>query len=99
MKEVEINGRKIRVASGIDAVGLFCPMPIVHLKIELDKMNSNQFNTHLGRINEELEKLISSRAPFLKDTGNHSLLGNGKCPLPLFFVLSCKLCNYPEEDV
>lgn len=42
MKEVEINGRKIRVASGINAVGLFCPMPIVRLKIELDKLNSNQ---------------------------------------------------------
>ena len=67
--------------------------------LESNSANSNQFNTHLGRINEELEKLISSRAPFLKDTGNHSLLGNGKCPLPLFFVLSCKLCNYPEEDV
>lgn len=42
MKEVEIHGRKIRVMSNIDAVGLFCPMPIVRLKIELDKMNSNQ---------------------------------------------------------
>jgi octaprenyl-diphosphate synthase len=100
MNEVAINGRNIRVASGIDAVDLFCPMPIVHRKIELGKMNSNQFNTHLGRINEELEKLISSRAPsFLNDTGSHSLLGNGKCLLPLFFVLSSKLCNYPEEDV
>jgi TusA-related sulfurtransferase len=42
MKEVRINGRKIRVTSSIDAVGLFCPAPIVRLKIELDKMNSNQ---------------------------------------------------------
>ena len=42
MKEVDINGRKIRVTSNIDAVGLFCPIPIVRLKIELDKMDSNQ---------------------------------------------------------
>ena len=26
----------------IDVVGLFCPMPIVHLKLELEKLNSNQ---------------------------------------------------------
>jgi adenylyltransferase/sulfurtransferase len=42
MKEIEINGRKIKVASAIDAVGLYCPMPIVHLKLELDSLNSNQ---------------------------------------------------------
>jgi TusA-related sulfurtransferase len=42
MKEVEINGRKIRVASSVDAVGLFCPVPIVRLKIELDKMDTDQ---------------------------------------------------------
>jgi TusA-related sulfurtransferase len=42
MKEVRINGRKIRVATSIDAVGLFCPAPVVRLKMELDKMNSNQ---------------------------------------------------------
>lgn len=42
MKEVDINGRKIKVASAIDAVGLYCPMPIVHLKLELENLNSNQ---------------------------------------------------------
>jgi TusA-related sulfurtransferase len=42
MKEVEINGRKIKVSSVIDAVGLYCPMPIVHLKLELESLNSNQ---------------------------------------------------------
>jgi len=41
-KEVEINGKKINVASMIDVVGLFCPMPIVHLKLELERLNSNQ---------------------------------------------------------
>ena len=42
MKEIEINGRKIKVAAMIDAVGLYCPMPIVHLKLELENLNSNQ---------------------------------------------------------
>jgi TusA-related sulfurtransferase len=42
MKEVEINGRKIQVASTIDAVGLFCPIPIVKLKVGLEHLNSNQ---------------------------------------------------------
>jgi len=41
-KEVEINGKKTNVASTIDVVGLFCPIPIVHLKLELEKLNSNQ---------------------------------------------------------
>ena len=42
MKEVEINGRKIKVASKIDVVGLYCPMPIVHLKLELENLTSNE---------------------------------------------------------
>ena len=40
MKVVEINERKIKVASTIDAVGLFCPIPIVKLKIpDLERMS------------------------------------------------------------
>ena len=42
MKEIEINGRKIEAVSTVDAVGLFCPMPIVHLKLELEDLESNQ---------------------------------------------------------
>ncbi len=42
MKEVEIEERKIEVASTVDAVGLFCPMPIAHLQLELEGLNSNQ---------------------------------------------------------
>jgi TusA-related sulfurtransferase len=42
MKEVEINERKIKIASTVDAVGLFCPMPIVHLTIGLENVKSNQ---------------------------------------------------------
>jgi TusA-related sulfurtransferase len=42
MKEVEIEERKVKVASTLDAVGLFCPMPIAHLQLELEGLNSNQ---------------------------------------------------------
>ena len=42
MTEVAINGRKIKVASTIDAVGLYCPMPIVHLLSEFEKLSANQ---------------------------------------------------------
>ncbi len=42
MKEVEIEEQKIQVASTVDAVGLFCPMPIAHLQLELEGLNSNQ---------------------------------------------------------
>lgn len=41
MKEVEVNGDRIKVASGVDAVGLFCPMPVVKLKVELEKVKLN----------------------------------------------------------
>jgi octaprenyl-diphosphate synthase len=62
-------------------------------------INPNQFDSYSEKINEELKKIIGSRAPVLKETGTHSVLGNGKCLLPLFFVLSCKLCKYPEENI
>ena len=42
MKEVEIEDQKITVASTLDAVGLFCPMPIAHLQLELEGLDSNQ---------------------------------------------------------
>ncbi len=42
MKEVEIEDQKVAVASTVDAVGLFCPMPIAHLQLELEGLDSNQ---------------------------------------------------------
>lgn len=42
MKEVEINGQNITVASRVDAVGLFCPVPIVKLKLECEQINPHQ---------------------------------------------------------
>ncbi len=42
MEEVDINGRKIKVASTVDAVGLFCPMPIVKLTVKLEHLDPTQ---------------------------------------------------------
>ncbi len=42
MKELEINGRRTQVASTIDAVGVFCPVPIVRLKLGIEHLNSGQ---------------------------------------------------------
>lgn len=42
MKEVEIDGKTFKVASTVDAVGLFCPMPVVKLRVEMDKIELNQ---------------------------------------------------------
>lgn len=37
MKEIEINGKKTKVTAFVDAVGLFCPLPVVRLKLEMEK--------------------------------------------------------------
>ncbi len=42
MKEIDINGEKLKVVSTVDAVGLFCPLPIVKLKKEIDKVELKQ---------------------------------------------------------
>ena len=48
MKEVEIGGKKVKVASTVEAIGLFCPMPVVKLKLELEKLKLNQVVELLG---------------------------------------------------
>ena len=42
MKEIEIDGNKLTVASTVDAVGMFCPIPIVKLKLEIEKLQPAQ---------------------------------------------------------
>lgn len=37
MKEIELDGKTRKVVSTVDAVGLFCPLPVVKLKIEMEK--------------------------------------------------------------
>lgn len=53
---------------------------------------------HFGNINSELRQALSSRVSLVKDIGGHILLGQGKRLRPLFFVLSCRLCNYRGEN-
>ena len=42
MEEREIGGNKLTIAASIDAVGLYCPMPIILLKKEIGIAKSNQ---------------------------------------------------------
>ena len=42
MKEIEIEGNKVTVTSAVDAVGMFCPIPIVKLKLEIEQMDPGQ---------------------------------------------------------
>jgi len=59
----------------------------------------NQFALHFSRINEELDKILDSEVSLIKEVGSYSLLGGGKRLRPLFFILSCQLCNYHEKDI
>jgi len=54
---------------------------------------------HFSKINEDLDKVLTSRVALIEDIGNHTLLGRGKRLRPLFFILSCRLCNYQKEDM
>ena len=42
MKEIDIDGNKVTVTSTVDAVGMFCPIPIVKLKLEIEQLDSAQ---------------------------------------------------------
>jgi TusA-related sulfurtransferase len=42
MKEIEIEGKKVPVNATVDAVGMFCPIPIVKLKLEIEQMEPAQ---------------------------------------------------------
>ena len=55
--------------------------------------------THFAKINEELASNLNSKVPLIEDIGNHALLGHGKRLRPLFFILSCHLCDYQREDL
>jgi len=41
-QEMEITGKKVKVASTVDAVGLFCPIPMVKLKLALENVEAHQ---------------------------------------------------------
>ncbi len=66
MKEVKIDGRKINIASIVDAVGLFCPMPVVKLKLEMESVEINQAVELLADDPGVLDDLPS----WCRETGN-----------------------------
>ncbi len=59
----------------------------------------DQFDHYFSRINEELDKILDSKVSLIEEVGSYSLLGEGKRLRPLFFILSCQLCNYHKSDV
>ena len=69
MKEVETNGKKIKVKRSVDAVGLFCPIPVVKLKLELEKVGINKVVELLADDPGILEDLPA----WCKETGNRLL--------------------------
>jgi octaprenyl-diphosphate synthase len=58
-----------------------------------------QFAPHFQRINEELGKVFDTHVPLIEEVGSYSLLGGGKRLRPLFFVLSCEICDYHNSDM
>ncbi|MFZ5801413.1 MAG: sulfurtransferase TusA family protein [Candidatus Omnitrophota bacterium] len=58
-----------KVASSIDAVGLFCPLPVVKLKLELEKIELNGILELLADDPGVLDDLPA----WCKETGNRLL--------------------------
>ena len=58
----------------------------------------DQFNLYFERIDKELGKVLKSNVSLIEEVAQYSLLGSGKRIRPLFFILSCELCNYTDRD-
>jgi TusA-related sulfurtransferase len=69
MEEKEAGGEGIKIASRIDAVGLFCPVPIVKLKQAMDKLKSKEIIEILADDPGFPEDVIA----WCKETHNHLL--------------------------
>lgn len=69
MKEVEIEGRKIVVDGTVDAIGLFCPIPVVKLKLEMEKLEPNKIVELLADDAGIMEDL----PVWCRETGNNLL--------------------------
>jgi octaprenyl-diphosphate synthase len=63
-----------------------------------DRIFLGQFNDHFEKINDELDRTLSTHVPLIESIGSHSLLGEGKRIRPLLFVLACQLCGYQGKD-
>ena len=42
MKRIKIGNQSYEVISSVNAIGLFCPLPVVKLKLELEDKQPNQ---------------------------------------------------------
>ncbi|MGD9158113.1 MAG: polyprenyl synthetase family protein [Desulfobacteraceae bacterium] len=59
----------------------------------------DRFTSHFNKIENELEKSISSNEPLIEEICRHSLLGEGKRLRPLLFILTALMCGYEKEDM
>jgi len=77
------------------------PQPKESLQFDMDPDSAiiYKYREHFAKINEELDKALSSHVALIEDIGNHILLGHGKRLRPLFFVLFCRLFHYQGEDM
>ncbi|OGW78489.1 MAG: hypothetical protein A3I73_05615 [Omnitrophica bacterium RIFCSPLOWO2_02_FULL_45_16] len=66
MKEIETEGGRIIVDETVDAVGLFCPMPVVKLKLEMEKLEPGNIVELLADDAGVLEDLPA----WCRETGN-----------------------------
>lgn len=64
-----LNGKKIKIEKSIDTVGLFCPLPIVRLKKEIENIEVNSVIELLSDDPGVLEDIPA----WCKETGNKLL--------------------------
>lgn len=64
-----INGEKMEISKTVDAVGLFCPMPVVRLKRELEQVDFNRVVELLADDPGVMEDIPA----WCSDTGNECL--------------------------
>lgn len=69
MEEIEVNGERLKVTSSVDAVGLFCPIPVVKLKLELEKVELNEVVELLA----DDPGVLSDLPAWCQETGNRLL--------------------------
>ena len=71
------------------------------LKAKMDASSAilDKYTEHITKINKELKEALTSRVSLVEIIGKHTLLGHGKRLRPLFFVLSCQLCDYHGKDL
>ena len=69
MKEAIINGNRIEITGIADAVGLFCPMPVVRLKLEIEKIGLNEVIELLA----DDPGVVEDVPAWCRDTGNECL--------------------------